>query len=119
MMMSCGAEMPLFDQIVVGRVGILINARFIGLALALPVSAIIDGKDVDPDLRQRPHLVKAVANVLRVAMKPEEDLFGCGVRTIEGVDPDAICGLQPDVFNFAFVGLRVRGSPRDSAGESR
>ena len=70
-----GAEMPLLDQIVVGRVGILVNARFIGFALAFPVPPIIDGQDVDPDLRERPQMVKAVPNVFRVPVKPEEDLF--------------------------------------------
>ena len=70
-----GAEMPLFDQIVVGRVGILVNARFIGFALAFPVPPIIDGKNVDPDLRERPQMFKAVSNVFRVPVKPEEDLF--------------------------------------------
>ena len=32
--------------------------------------------------------------------------------TVEGVDSDAIGCLQPDVFNFAFVGLRWREALR-------
>ena len=91
-------ETARLDKVFIRRLAVAIDARLVRRPFALSVAAVIKSQDVDSKPREGLHLLQAHPDVLRVAVKPQEDLRTRRRREKPGVKLRAVPSLNPNFY---------------------